>query len=303
VLNPKQGVIASANDRPAGTDLPIGFTFGSDDRIRRLYDLLARRERLTREDLSALQTDTYAPDAAGLSAALAAELAALSDGAGAALAERLAGWDGDYSAESGGAVVFECFLHHVVLGLYGGKRPADLPDLYSQWSYLTTYLMPDLRAHDPQRRQALLRSSAEATALDAARYPTWGDMHRLRLAHSLARLPLARGAFIVANLPVGGSRQTPMKMAHGLVNGRHAATFGSMARHISDMSDLDNNWFTLLGGNDGWLGSANFCDHLALWQERRSIRMPLRLETVAAEFPTAMHLQPSNPRPPAEEGG
>ena len=41
MLNPKQGVLASANDRPAGTDLPIGFTFGSEDRIRRLYDLLS----------------------------------------------------------------------------------------------------------------------------------------------------------------------------------------------------------------------------------------------------------------------
>jgi penicillin amidase len=117
-------------------------------------------------------------------------------------------------------------------------------------------------------------------------------MHRMRLGHQLSRLPVLRGAFIVANLPAGGSRQTPMKMAHGLVNGRHAATFGSMARHISDMSDPDANWFTLLGGNDGWLGSANFCDQLPLWRERRFIRMPLRPETVAAEFPIVTTLRP-----------
>ena len=124
----------------------------------------------------------------------------------------------------------------------------------------------------------------------------WGDMHRLRLAHSLGRLPVLRGAFIVANLPAGGSRQTPMKMAHGLVNGRHCATFGSMARHISDLSDLDANWFTLLGGNDGWLGSTSYCDQLPLWQERRYIRMPLRPETVAMEFPNALRLSPAAAR-------
>jgi penicillin amidase len=284
-LNPKHGVLASANDRPSGTDLPIGFTFGSEDRIRRLYALLGAREKLTFEDLAALQTDTRAPDAAVLSSALANELEELAGNDPAMeLARRLREWDGDYAAESSGAVAFECFLHHLVLGLYHGKRPADLPDLYSQWSYLTTYLMPDLRALNNARRPAVLGKAAGAAALDAARYPTWGDMHRLRLAHSLARLPLARPAFIVASLPVGGSRQTPMKMAHGLVNGRHSATFGSMARHISDMSDLDANWFVLLGGNDGWLGSANFCDHLPLWQDRRYMRMPLRAETVAAEF-------------------
>ena len=154
--------------------------------------------------------------------------------------------------------------------------------------------MPDLRALDETRRRALLAKAAVAAALDAARYPTWGDMHRLRLAHSLGRLPVARAAFVFANLPAGGSRQTPMKMAHGLVNGRHCATFGSMARHISDMSDLDANWFVLLGGNDGWLGSANFCDQLPLWRERRYIRMPLRPETVAAEFPIR---DEAHPRP------
>ena len=297
-LNPKHGVLASANDRPSGTDLPIGFTFGSEDRIRRLYALLGAREKLTFDDLAALQVDTRAPDAAGLSSALAHELGALDGGEAADLARKLRDWDGDYAAESSGAVAFECFLHHAVLGLYGGKRPSDLPELYSQWSYLTTYLMPDLRALDETPRRALLTKVAVAAALDAARYRTWGDMHRLRLAHSLGRLPVARPAFIYANLPAGGSRQTPMKMAHGLVNGRHCATFGSMARHISDMSDLDANWFVLLGGNDGWLGSANFCDHLPLWRERRYIRMPLRPETVAAEFPFVTTLSPAAPVAP-----
>ena len=291
-LNPKHGVLASANDRPAGTDLPIGFTYGSEDRIRRLYDLLAKQQRLTFDDLSVMQVDTYAPDAAGLAQALAAELAPLG-GACAELAGRLLEWDGDYAATSPGPVAFETFLHHVVLGLYGGKRPADLPDLYSQWTYLTTYLMPDLMELPAERRTALLRSATSAAGKDSDRYATWGDMHRLRLAHGLARLPVARGAFIVANLPAGGSRQTPMKMAHGLVNGRHAATFGSMARHISDMSDLDANWFVLLGGNDGWLGSSTFCDQLGQWRERQYLRMPLRPETVAAEFPHTKVMRPA----------
>lgn len=83
-----------------------------------------------------------------------------------------------------------------------------------------------------------------------------------------------------------------MKSAHGLVNGRHAATFGSMARHISDLSDADANWFVVLGGQDGWLGSGNFADQLPLWRDRRYIRMPLRRETVSAEFPIVQRLQP-----------
>ena len=199
---------------------------------------------------------------------------------------------GDYAANSTGAVAFETLLYHLVPRLYDCKKAADLPDLFSEWSYLTTFLLPDLAALAPSRRQHLLRSAATAAMLDAKKYPTWGDMHRLRVAHVLARLRLTRRAFTVANQPVGGSRQTPMKMAHGLVNGRHGATFGSMARHISDLSDIDANWFILVGGQDGWLGSANYADQLPLWRERRYIHMPLRPETVAAEFPIIQKLRP-----------
>ena len=67
-----------------------------------------------------------------------------------------------------------------------------------------------------------------------------------------------------------------MKSGHGLVAGPHEVSFGSMARQVSDMADPDANWFTLFGGQDGWLGSAAFADQVPLWRERRGIRMPLR---------------------------
>jgi penicillin amidase len=239
-----------------------------------------------------LQTDTRALDAPLLSSALATELAALPNGAAVELAERLRAWNGDYSVDSTGAAAFEAFLYHLVPALHGVGKAADLPNLFSEWSYLTTFLLSDLAAITPPRRQVLLRDAAAAATLDVQRYAEWGDMHRLRVAHSLARLRPVRRSFTIAELPVGGSRQTPMKMAHGLVNGRHSSTFGSMARHISDLSDVDANWFVLLGGQDGWLGSDNFADQLPLWRERRYIRMPLRRETVSAGFPIVHRLQP-----------
>ena len=83
-----------------------------------------------------------------------------------------------------------------------------------------------------------------------------------------------------------------MKTSHGLVAGPHDATFGSMARHVSDMADPDGNWCTLFGGQDGWLGSPAYADQIALWRERRSIRLPLQAGTVAAEFAWVSRLVP-----------
>ena len=117
-------------------------------------------------------------------------------------------------------------------------------------------------------------------------------MHRLVVGHLIQNLPVIGRRFVAADLPASGSRETPMKTAHGLVNARHQARYGSQSRQISDMGDLDANWFALLGGQDGWLGSANYADQVALWQRREYIRLPLRLETVKAEFTTVMELRP-----------
>jgi penicillin amidase len=83
-----------------------------------------------------------------------------------------------------------------------------------------------------------------------------------------------------------------MKTAHGDTDERHFTRFGSQARHISDMSDPDANWFTLLGGQDGWINSENFVDQFQFWLRGDYVRVPLQLETVERTFPHKMELRP-----------
>jgi penicillin G amidase len=83
-----------------------------------------------------------------------------------------------------------------------------------------------------------------------------------------------------------------MKTAHGFSGGRHRVKFGANARHISDLGDPDANYFCLLGGQDGWIGSANFIDQLDLWRSGRHIRVPLMPETVRREFRHVTELSP-----------
>src|SRR5918997_2648050 len=110
-LNPPEGVIASANNRPRDTNIPIGFLFGVESRLRRLHELLGARERLTFEDLAALQTDTRMPDAQALAGQLADRIesagVAAAEPAAALLVRRLRGGDGDYATDSTGAVAVE----------------------------------------------------------------------------------------------------------------------------------------------------------------------------------------------------
>ena len=116
-------------------------------------------------------------------------------------------------------------------------------------------------------------------------------MHRLALRHPLAALPVVGARYATQDLPMPGGNDTLNKTGHGAVRGRHRVTFGACARHVSDMADPDANHFVLLGGQDGWLGSANAADQVALWQAGRAIPVPLRPEP-ARDWPHRTALLP-----------
>jgi penicillin amidase len=103
--------------------------------------------------------------------------------------------------------------------------------------------------------------------------------------------------FRYGDYPIGGSRETVMKTAHGLTNDVSETSYGSQARFIADMGDPDANDFVLIGGNDGWLGSQNALDQVPLWLRGDYIRMPLRPDSVARDFPVVTILDPAGSDP------
>lgn len=294
--NPPEGILASANENPAewAADAPpIGYYFSDGDRVARLRQWLLDRPRLTPADLAALQRDTVAPKAAVLAAGLLDRLDALPGGAPEpALLAPLRGWDGDYAADSRAALVFELLLARLVPALLPEGQAGGARGAATGWNFITAFLLRDLDAKPPAEQAAILRAAVAGAAPEAARFRDWGSVHRGRAAHWLVNLPVLGRAFVLATWPVGGSRETPMKTGHDLVTGPAEVSFGSQARQVSDLADLDANWFTLFGGQDGWLGSAAFADQLPLWQEGRGIRLPLRPATVAAEYPRVTVLTP-----------
>jgi len=292
VLAPPEGFLASANNRPTGeTPVPIGYFFSPGDRVQRLQAFVSGRSRLGVADLQSLQRDTLSPAAGRVAAVLAGRMRDLPAPPPRLLAA-LTGWDGDYAADSQGPVAFELLLYHLVPAFAGVESADELPYATGSWNYLSGPFIDDFEALPRQAADRLLSQAATKAERELGSFPTWGDMHRLRVAHALGAVPVLGRFFVLEDFPVGGSRETPMKTAHGLVNTRHHATYGQQSRHVSDLSDLDANWFLLFGGQDGWLGSANFADQIPLWRDGRMIRMPLRSETVARDFPDAVVLDP-----------
>ena len=153
-------------------------------------------------------------------------------------------------------------------------------------------MLEDIERAEPAKLGRSLGHALREAADGIDGFADWGNMHRLELSHPLSLLPLVGGRYRFAEHPIGGSTDTLMKTAHGSTDRRHDTRYGSNARHISDLSDLDSNYFVLLGGQDGWINSSTFLDQLEPWLEGEYIQLPLRMETVRERFTRKTELTP-----------
>lgn len=291
IFNPPDGVVASANNRPAETDLLIGYFFSSNDRVLRLRQRLCQKHDWTVADLRVLQLDTHSRSAVALRDALLHKLgddlqALASEGAEHEVVDLVIGWDGVYDADSRAALAFEALMAGLLSALYEPKTLAALDAAGNLYEFAAE----DIRAAERARLTSALGAALPKAARTLERYGTWGDMHRLPIRHLLGNLPLIGRRYRFGDRPTSGSSHTVLKSAHALETKRHKARYGTQARHISDLSDPDANWFVLLGGQDGWFNSTTFADQVDPFMKGELIQVPLTLETVRASFPHHVRL-------------
>ena len=281
-----EGFVASANEKPPEGDRPIGYFFAGPSRATRLRQLLSDAP-VTLDDLRAAQTDMRLPALPPLHAIVMPHLAPRT----AKQAETvyvIRHWGGRYDAESRGALAYELLVGHLVRAL---GKDAVFARYSAIWT-ARTLLTEDIARLKPALLRPALALALRQTTTGLRRFKTWGEAHRLRIVHPLARLPLAGRRYAVT-VSSGGSNDTLDKSGHAPVTGRHFADFGSCARHISDFADPNANEFLLLGGQDGWLGSTTFADQIALWQEGRRITIPLDPDSAPALYPHVTILRPA----------
>ena len=293
--NPQEGYLVSANNRPPAGDMPVGFFFAPDDRAERMAALVEAGTPVGIETLEALQQDVYMASSVALRDLFLSRLDALAmtASAGAAGSEaigRLRGWDGNYGADSAGAVTFEQFRHGFITRFYTLLYGEDDAERFAEVGEDTALLQRDIAAAGEETLRAALAAGLDAAAGGLGSFAAWGDMHRLSLAHPLNNVPLIGSRYVFSEAGVGGSSETLMKTAHDTSAERHEVNYGSNARHISDMSDPDANWFVLLGGQDGWFNSTTMLDQWALWRRGGYVRVPLTLPAVRESFPHALSL-------------
>ena len=288
LLDPEDAYIASANNQPLKAATPLGFAFSSDDRVQRMDEVIKATDKIGLKELMDLHPDTVIPSArlaAGWFVSKLSDFATSDkDDPATGVIAALKDWDGDYRIESKAPVVYELLLYYSAKEYYTAKYGKKLANRILGMDTLSELLISDLSS-DPNGAKDALYNALKKGWKRQARFASWGAMHRYNASHYFGMIPLIGKRYRFGNYPVDGSSNSLMKTAHTRGDKKHNASYGACSRFVTDIGDMDANYFVLLGGQDGWLGSPGLTNQIPLWQKGDYMRLPLRWEAIQARFP------------------
>ncbi|MEM6664350.1 MAG: penicillin acylase family protein [Pseudomonadota bacterium] len=294
-VNPVDGVLASANNAPdQSTDRPYQGFYNEDQRIRRIYQLLASREAWDVDSLSALQIDTVSLLTRDLIAAMRSRLEAWTPATAPEqqALDLILGWDADYAVDSRAAPVWESFIERFTPAAYAALGRSAEGTAYKTMLRDRATVLEDMAGLEEAGWQAALTAALPAAGSTAAKGTRWGDIHQISVGHVFSVAPVLGGRYLERQIPVPGAQETIFKTSAAPNEEVHTANFGAQARHISDMGDPDANYFILFGGQDGRIGSPAFSDQVDRWLTGGFIQLPLGREALARTNPMVTVLTP-----------
>jgi penicillin amidase len=296
LVNPAVGFVATANNRVAADSAEPFLTTDWLDgyRAARIAEALSSRSDWDLAATMALQTDVASLPWRELRSTVLA--APASDPAVHRAIELLGHWDGEITAGSAGAAVFELFVAELCRRLARAKAPHSYPWALGQGHH-------DLVPHNgfaARRVGHLARLLAEqpagwlprpwpdevADALGAAvrhldsRFGAdpagwaWGCVRPLTLLHPLGRrTPLDR-MFNLGPIPWGGDSNTVAQAGVLPLDPEANPTFIASLRMVVDVGNWDASRFILPGGQSGNPLSPHYADQFPLWQRGEGIAIP-----------------------------
>jgi penicillin amidase len=293
VLNPPEGVFATANARTVGP----GYKYYLTDRqagpyrTARLYELLSNRTGLTASDCNAIQNDVVSLPNRFLAGMLvkAVNAGRPRDSRTPQLIAKLQSWDARATADSVETSFVE-YTRHALFRHLLAPYLGDEVTKYELWEPQSVYndvwwrdkvFLENVLRERPagwlpggfaSYDELLMTSADEAVAAlekqtgsgEVAAW-NWGRLHPLDMVHPLGRAGALHGIFSVGPYPQSGTVDTVRAMGVG---------HGPAMRFVADLSNFDQSLMEIPTGESGQYGSRYYRDQFPEWFAGRGIPAP-----------------------------
>ena len=301
-VDPPAGFLATANSRVTSKESPYPLTDDWADpyRIERIYDLIGDRDRLTPQDMLAMQTDIYSEvdQEMGHRFAYAIEHTAGSNGNGdpelRKAAELMRNWNGRLTTDSAAASLVtqtRAALWRMILEPKLGKLAADyhwgeaafaeeemvmraksawLPKPYKNWDALLA--------------AAVRKGMENGNAPAEVEHWNYGSWHVVDIEHPLAAyLPFLSRVVGTGPQPQSGDGTTVKQVGR---------TLGPSQRFTMNWGNIDQSTENIVLGESGNPYSPYFRDQWKDWYGGTTFALPFTAGAVAAQTRHTLRLLP-----------
>ena len=313
-INPPEGYIATANNRPVGEDYPhyIAVDFTPEFRVKGVTQGLKSLTRPAAPDMAEVHAQRVSQPALAYLAVLPAvePLDALS----AIARERLLAWDGTMDAHRIEPTIYSAMRDALLKELLERNLTPELAD--AAWHPADRGLgsfgnrfkarMIEMLRHDDRSllpdgdtwSAAISRALAQGVANlreklgDDPGGWAWNRLHRAAPRHTLSAVhPELDGLLDPPPIPTSGDGDTPLQ------GGYSPATFAtvtslSVARYSYDTANWDESLWAVPLGSSGHPGSPHYHDQSETWRKVEMLPMRWNWDAIIANSETTQTLEP-----------
>ncbi len=286
LYNPPQGFIVTANQRIVGTAYKyqqISRDVALPWRARRIYSLLAAKEKMTIEKVSDIQFDAFNIPLFDLAAEIdkVPNITPTTRGV-------IADWNGRMTANSKGALVINEIRNCLANKIAADNKPIPafiVRERLMWWIFKqkSARWLPKNYADYPSFIKACeteVWESLEKQYGNEKWKILWGTVFKARFPHPLAAAPLIGGQFATPTDGIDGSGQTP-----------NVGSAVSM-RHITSPGNWDTTRHVIPLGQSGNPKSTHWKDQFEAWSKGQSPVFPFSKNAVEKAATETRYLEP-----------
>jgi penicillin amidase len=314
-INPPEGYIATANNRPVGDDYPhyIAIDFTPEFRVRLVTEGLKSLHRPTAEDMEQVHAQRVSiPALAYLGVVKQIDP---KDAAIKAAKHLLLDWNGEMNANQVQPTIYSAMRDAMLKEVletnlteklaYDAWHPADrgLGSFSNRLkARLVAMIEQDDRSLLPEGDTwptAVARALSKAVATLSERLGgdmgqwQWERVHQARPKHNLsAAFPELAELLDPPAIPSSGDGDTPLQGGYSPANPATVTSL-SVARYSYDPSDWENSLWVVPLGSSGHPGSPHYADQSETWRQVKMIPMGYDWSRIEASCETKQTLEPS----------
>jgi penicillin amidase len=297
ILDPPDGIIATANSRVAGPGYPhyLSAFLAPPWRTDRIFTLLSQSKKFAPDDFAAIQADVVQEFNIILAKALvkAATNVKPVDPRTNKLIGMIANWDGHMTPASVEATFVDqvgAAFGHILLQPYYGETTATGGEIFLERilrEQPADWLPPGTTNYDVLLIASADRAVADLTnsmnQKDIAAW-TWGNRNKLLMTHPLGASGILAKIFSIGPVAHAGGP--------GCIDALGRSEGPSM-RLVADLSNWDNSFMEITTGESGQLGSDHYSDQYPSWFARTPLPAPYSDAAVQRATAHTLRLEPA----------